>query len=69
MHFTQRAIVGAVEAAEEAPASEGDYQAVLEDISLWPFLVARAGYAMLEWCVSGLEQAAETAAGKNRWDG
>jgi hypothetical protein len=65
MHFIQRAIAGAVEAAEEGPASEGDYQAVLEDISLWPFLAAQAGYAMLGWCVSGLEQAAETAAGIN----
>ena len=65
MHFIQRAIAGAVEAAEEGSASEGDYQVVLEDISLWPFLVAWAGYAMLEWCVSGLGQAAETAAGKN----
>ena len=34
----------------------GYYQAPLEDISLCPFLVARAGYAMLGWCVSGLEQ-------------
>jgi hypothetical protein len=34
----------------------GYYQAPLEDISLWPFLVARAGYAMLEWCVPGLER-------------
>jgi hypothetical protein len=65
MHFIQSAIARAVEAAEEGPASKGDYQAVLEDISLGPFLVARAGYAMLGWCVSGLEQAAETAAGKN----
>jgi hypothetical protein len=33
----------------------GYYQAPLEDISFWPFLVARAGYAMMEWCVPGLE--------------
>ena len=65
MHFIQHAIARTVEAAEEGPASEGDYQAALEDISLWPFLVAQAGYAMLGWCVSGLEQAAGTVAGKN----
>jgi hypothetical protein len=46
-------------------ASVSKYQAFLEDISRGLFLVAGAGYAMLDWSVSGLELAAEAAVGKS----
>jgi hypothetical protein len=46
-------------------ASGSKYQAFLEDISHRLFLVAGAGYAMLDWSVSGLELAEEAAVGKS----
>jgi hypothetical protein len=65
MHFIRSGVAGTREFTGQSTASNGDYQAILEDISVWPFLVARAGYAMLKWHALGLEQAAQAASGKN----
>jgi hypothetical protein len=65
IHFSQFGIAAVIEIGPWERSQADDYQAILEDISLWSFLAARAGYAMLKCCVSALEPAAEAAVGKS----